>query len=65
MAQRQMRPARLVIFMQVGGVGMRNLLFSLVASTVLLGAGAQAATIYPLDRATILCGSPFDFKVEQ
>ena len=25
---------------------------------------AQATTVYPLDRATILAGSPFDFKVE-
>jgi alkaline phosphatase len=42
---------------------MRKLLAALVATTVLAGA-AQAATVYPLDRATILSGSPFDFKVE-
>lgn len=42
---------------------MRKLLAALVVSTALAGA-AQAATVYPLDRATILAGSPFDFKVE-
>jgi alkaline phosphatase len=42
---------------------MRKLLAALVATTVLAGA-AQAAEVYPLDRATILTGSPFDFKVE-
>ena len=42
---------------------MRMLLSVLAATTFLTGA-AQAATVYPLDRATILAGSPFDFKVE-
>ena len=42
---------------------MRKLLAAFIATTVLAGA-AQAATVYPLDRATILNGSPFDFKVE-
>lgn len=42
---------------------MRKLLAAFVATTVLAGA-ANAATVYPLDRATILTGSPFDFKVE-
>jgi alkaline phosphatase len=42
---------------------MRMLLSALAATTILAGA-AQAATVYPLDRATILAGSPFDFKVE-
>lgn len=42
---------------------MRTLLLALTASTALIGA-AGAATVYPLDRATILAGSPFDFKVE-
>ncbi|OBZ93630.1 alkaline phosphatase [Pararhizobium polonicum] len=42
---------------------MRLLLAALAATTFLAGA-AQATTIYPLDRATILAGSPFDFKVE-
>jgi alkaline phosphatase len=42
---------------------MRTLLAALAASTILAGA-AEAATLYPLDRATILAGSPFDFKVE-
>ncbi|MCM5558758.1 alkaline phosphatase [Pleomorphomonas sp. JP5] len=42
---------------------MRTLLLALAASTALIGT-AGAATIYPLDRATILAGSPFDFKVE-
>jgi alkaline phosphatase len=42
---------------------MRKILAALVATTVLAGA-AQAAEVYPLDRATILTGSPFDFKVE-
>lgn len=42
---------------------MRKLIAALVVSTALAGA-AQAATVYPLDRATILAGSPFDFKVE-
>ncbi len=42
---------------------MRKILAALVATTILSGA-AQAADVYPLDRATILSGSPFDFKVE-
>jgi alkaline phosphatase len=42
---------------------MRKLFAALVATTVLAGA-AHATTVYPLDRATILVGSPFDFKVE-
>ncbi|ATN32373.1 alkaline phosphatase [Rhizobium sp. ACO-34A] len=42
---------------------MRTIFTALVASTMLAGA-ANAATVYPLDRATILSGSPFDFKVE-
>ncbi len=42
---------------------MRTLLAALAATTILAGA-AQATTVYPLDRATILAGSPFDFKVE-
>lgn len=42
---------------------MRMLLSALAATTFLAGA-AQATTVYPLDRATILAGSPFDFKVE-
>ncbi|MBS1180462.1 MAG: Alkaline phosphatase [Proteobacteria bacterium] len=42
---------------------MRTLFLALTASTALIGA-AGAATVYPLDRATILAGSPFDFKVE-
>lgn len=42
---------------------MRKLLLALASATILAGA-AQAATVYPLDRATILVGSPFDFKVE-
>ncbi len=42
---------------------MRKLLTTLAAATMLAGA-AQAATVYPLSRATILVGSPFDFKVE-
>jgi alkaline phosphatase len=42
---------------------MRMLLSALAATTFLVGA-AQATTVYPLDRATILAGSPFDFKVE-
>lgn len=42
---------------------MRTLLAALAASTCLVSA-VQAATVYPLDRATILAGSPFDMKVE-
>ena len=42
---------------------MRALLAALAASTCLVSA-ANAATIYPLGRATILAGSPFDMKVE-
>jgi len=42
---------------------MRKLLLALASATILSGA-ADAADIYPLDRATILVGSPFDFKVE-
>lgn len=39
-------------------------LFPLLAMTTCLVPAAQAATILPLDRATILAGSPFDAKVE-
>ncbi|MGY2048259.1 alkaline phosphatase [Methylobacterium sp. JK268] len=42
---------------------MRSLLLALAATTALAGP-AGAATILPLDRATILVGSPFDLKVE-
>lgn len=42
---------------------MRQLLLAFASATMLAGA-AQAATVYPLDRATILVGSTFDFKVE-
>jgi alkaline phosphatase len=42
---------------------MRRFLATLAATTFLTGAAA-AATVYPIDRATILAGSPFDFKVE-
>ncbi|CAN7677604.1 alkaline phosphatase [Rhizobium sp. LjRoot254] len=42
---------------------MRTFLAALAAATMLAGA-AHATTVYPLDRATILVGSPFDFKVE-
>ena len=43
---------------------MRTLFAALAATTMLVGGAAEAATVYPLDRATILAGSPFDFKVE-
>ncbi|WP_449041155.1 alkaline phosphatase [Paracoccus sp. (in: a-proteobacteria)] len=42
---------------------MRTIVSALAASTILAGA-AGAAEIYPLDRATILAKSRFDFKVE-
>ncbi|MCA2372984.1 alkaline phosphatase [Agrobacterium genomosp. 3 str. CIP 111-78] len=42
---------------------MRKIVAALVATTFLAGA-AQAAEVYPIDRATILTGSPFDFKAE-
>jgi len=42
---------------------MRKLLVALVVSTALSGV-AQAANVFPLSRATILAGSPFDFKAE-
>ncbi|MBP2547226.1 alkaline phosphatase [Neorhizobium galegae] len=42
---------------------MRQLFLALTSATMLAGA-ASAATVYPLDRATVLVGSPFDFKVE-
>ncbi|WP_411034178.1 alkaline phosphatase [Shinella sp. BYT-45] len=42
---------------------MRKLILALASATMLAGT-ANAATVYPLDRATILLGSPFDFKVE-
>lgn len=42
---------------------MRKFLTTLAAATMLAGV-ANAATVYPLSRATILVGSPFDFKVE-
>jgi alkaline phosphatase len=44
---------------------MRSLLAILTATTILMApAIAAAATILPLDRATILVSSPFDVKVE-
>lgn len=42
---------------------MRAIMALLAASTCFASA-ATAATVYPLDRATILAGSPFDIKVE-
>lgn len=42
---------------------MRKLFAALVVTTCFVPA-AQATTIYPIDRATILMGSPFDLKVE-
>lgn len=42
---------------------MHRLLPLLAASTCLVSA-AQATTIFPLNRATILAGSPFDTKIE-
>ncbi len=42
---------------------MRKILAALIATTALAGS-THAADIYPLDRATILAGSPFDFKIE-
>ena len=39
-------------------------LITALAATTLFTPVAQAATIMPLDRATILAASPFDFKVE-
>lgn len=42
---------------------MRKLILALASATILAGT-ASAATVYPIDRATILVGSPFDFKVE-
>ncbi len=39
-------------------------LFAALALTTCLVPAAQTATIYPIDRATILMGSPFDLKVE-
>ena len=44
---------------------MKNLLaVNLALASTLLGATAQAQTIYPIDRAEILAGSRFDLKVE-
>jgi len=42
---------------------MRKIFAALIATTALAGS-THAADIYPLDRATILAGSPFDFKIE-
>lgn len=48
------------------GFSMRMLLAAFAATTILSGGmqAAHAANVFPLDRATILTGSPFDFKVE-
>lgn len=43
---------------------MHKLLLSLAATTMLTGIAQAAPVIMPLDRATILAGSPFDFKIE-
>lgn len=48
----------------VYGATMHKLLFTLAATTMLAGTAHAGATIMPLDRATILAGSPFDFKIE-
>ncbi|GGF88641.1 alkaline phosphatase [Azorhizobium oxalatiphilum] len=42
---------------------MRSLIAALALTTAFVSV-ADATTIYPLDRATILAGSPFDLKVE-
>ncbi|MFN3671888.1 MAG: alkaline phosphatase [Bosea sp. (in: a-proteobacteria)] len=42
---------------------MRRTVLAFAAATLIINS-APAATIYPLDRATMLVGSPFDFKVE-
>lgn len=41
-----------------------RILAATMAMVTGLAAGADAATVYPLDRATIMAGSPFDLKVE-
>lgn len=41
-----------------------RILAAVLAATTCLIATADAATVYPIDRATILAGSAFDFKVE-
>jgi len=41
-----------------------RMIFAALAATTILAGAAHATTVYPLDRATILAGSPFDFKVE-
>lgn len=43
---------------------MRALFLSLAATTILAGIAQAEPAIMPLDRATILAGSPFDFKIE-
>ncbi|WP_102961442.1 alkaline phosphatase [Mangrovicella endophytica] len=43
---------------------MRGFLAILTATTCLATTAAGATTVFPLDRATILAGSPFDMKVE-
>ena len=43
----------------------KTLVLVLMLAVVVLGAGAvDAITVYPIDRAQILAGSRFDFKVE-
>ena len=41
-----------------------RILAATMAMVTGLAAGAGAATVYPLDRATIMAGSPFDLKFE-
>ena len=43
---------------------MRRILFPSAIGLILAASAAQAQTIYPLDRADILVGARFDFKVE-
>ena len=43
---------------------MRRILFPSAIVLILAASAAQAQTIYPLDRADILVGARFDFKVE-
>ena len=43
---------------------LKRLLFVPMLCAVVGVAAAEATTIYPIDRATILAGSRFDFKVE-
>src|SRR5262245_53424956 len=60
-----MKPEYVCSSERIGGHDMRAVLAATALIAVLLAASAASAqAVYPIDRADILTGSRFDFKVE-